>query len=111
MGPIWRAKEAEEELKAQENIVADVERLTSAGIPLVIYHVSFIVNSAGGVEPRIIFLNISSKTIKYTTFNLKAFNAVGDPANGRISDNANNIGIKLVGPIRPRKIGTYDFEN
>ena len=42
------------------------------------------VNSAGGASVRIVGKNLSKKTIKYISYTVKAYNAVGDSVKGEI---------------------------
>lgn len=75
--------------------------------------VYFSVNSANGVTPTICFRNNSNKTIKYVTFTLVPFNAVGDRVSCTIRGYS-SVEARLVGPIAPTSfnsssaIGTFD---
>lgn len=62
--------------------------------------VYFTVNSADGVTPTICFRNNSGKTIKYVTFTMVPFNAVGDRASCTIRGYS-SVQARLVGPIEP----------
>ncbi|MDA0685004.1 MAG: hypothetical protein O3A57_11390 [Bacteroidetes bacterium] len=96
------------ELVLEEQRQADfLLEMIGKGIPLMLESVSFTVNSAGGVEPRIIFTNISTKTFKYVTITLQAFNAVADPARGRFNG-SNEFSLSLVGPIEPSSSTLYN---
>lgn len=57
-------------------------------------------NSAGGVDLNIIWTNESSKIIKYITFQVTPYNAVGDPQSSEIGDTSSFRG-KLTGPMNP----------
>jgi hypothetical protein len=57
-------------------------------------------NFAGGVDLHIIWTNKSSKTIKYVTFQVVPYNAVGDPQSSEIGGTS-SFGGKVTGPINP----------
>lgn len=60
-------------------------------------------NSADGVDWRVSFDNLSSKTIKYITFSAQAFNPVGDA----VSDDITGRSIRrceLTGPIEAKRL-------
>ena len=54
--------------------------------------------------------NIGDKTIKYITFEMSAFNGVGDPARGEHSG-VSSLRRKGVGPIVPGEVAEYNFDN
>lgn len=55
-------------------------------------------NSADGVDCSVDFSNISEKTIKYITFTVEPYNAVGDMVEDEIR-NSSITNLKLTGPI------------
>ena len=57
-------------------------------------------NSAGGVDAHVVWQNKSSKTIKYITFELEPYNAVGDVVCCTIRGRSAARG-KVTGPIKP----------
>jgi hypothetical protein len=63
-------------------------------------------NSAGGVDFNIIWQNRSNKTIKYATFKVEPYNAVGDIVNCTIRNTSTFSG-KVTGPIKSNKWNGY----
>lgn len=57
-------------------------------------------NSAGGVDLHIVWQNTSSKTVKYATFTVEPYNAVGDVVSCSIRDHSQFSG-QVTGPVRP----------
>lgn len=57
-------------------------------------------NSAGGVDLHIVWQNTSSKTVKYASFTVEAYNAVGDPVSCTIRDYSEFSG-RVTGPVPP----------
>ena len=89
-----------------------LDKLRAQGIPIIIERFRHPVNSAGGVEPVITLSNISDKEIKYIHVSGKVFNPVGDPARNEHGDRTNELKIRLVGPVPPRKPNvTYSYED
>ena len=64
--------------------------------------VYFTVDAFDGVSPTICFRNNSNKTIKYVTFTIVPFNAVGDRASCTITGRS-AVSTRVVGPIAPTK--------
>ena len=62
-------------------------------------------NSAGGVDLNVIWKNNTQKTIKYCSFIVNPYNAVGDivPCDIR----GYNLGFKVTGPIKAGKVDGY----
>lgn len=72
-----------------------------AGKKLLIEDLSVSVNSAGGAEPWIVWEYLQDdKTIKYITFNVVPYNAVGDVQASRI-DGKTSARLLETGPIKP----------
>ncbi|MBR2190895.1 MAG: Ig-like domain-containing protein, partial [Eubacterium sp.] len=67
----------------------------------------YIINYVNGVEPWFTFKNNTSKTIKYITTTLYAYNRVGDPAKCEITG-VNHATLKFVGPIKKHKSRYYE---
>lgn len=65
-------------------------------------------NSAGGVDLHIIFRNNSAKSIKYITFEVIPYNAVGDAQYCEIRDYSNYRG-QVTGPINPGATYGYGY--
>lgn len=65
-------------------------------------------NSAGGVGPTIIWRNDSGATIKYITFTVVPYNAVGDIVSCTISGET-VVKLKVTGPIETFNIANIDF--
>jgi hypothetical protein len=63
-------------------------------------------NSSGGVDFNIIWQNRSNKTIKYATFKVEPYNAVGDIVNCTIRNTSTFSG-KVTGPIKDNKWNGY----
>ncbi len=63
-------------------------------------------NSAGGVDVYLNFKNISDKTVKYASFTLVPYNAVGDMVKSEIGGDTYKK-IQLTGPIKPGATGGY----
>ena len=63
----------------------------------------FNTNSVGGVSPSIYFCNNSSKTIKYITWYMTPYNAVGDAVRCTVS-NRSQVQGRTTGPIAPLEI-------
>ena len=63
----------------------------------------FKMNSVGGVSPSIYFCNNSSKVIKYITWYMTPYNAVGDAVRCTVS-NRSQVQGKTTGPIAPLEI-------
>ncbi len=57
-------------------------------------------NSAGGVDVHITFINKSDKTIKYVTFGVAPYNAVGDRVSSEIGDRS-FARLETTGPYKP----------
>jgi hypothetical protein len=57
-------------------------------------------NSASGVDLHIVWQNASSKTVKYASFTVEAYNAVGDPVSCTIRDYSEFSG-RVTGPVPP----------
>lgn len=57
-------------------------------------------NSAGGVDLHILWQNTSSKTVKYASFTVEAYNAVGDVVSCTIRDYSQFSG-RVTGPVPP----------
>jgi hypothetical protein len=57
-------------------------------------------NSASGVDLHIVWQNTSSKTVKYASFTVQAYNAVGDPVSCTIRDYSEFSG-RITGPVPP----------
>lgn len=55
-------------------------------------------NSAEGVDLHIVWTNESSKTIKYVSFKVTPYNAVGDPVSSEIGDSS-DFKAEVTGPI------------
>jgi hypothetical protein len=60
-------------------------------------------NSAGGVDLHIVWQNTSSKTVKYATFTVQPYNAVGDVVSCSIRDYSEFSG-QVTGPVRPGRV-------
>lgn len=60
-------------------------------------------NSAGGVDVSISFRNLSEQAIKYITFSVTPYNAVGDQVTSEIG-NRSVVPLKATGPIGPAVI-------
>lgn len=69
------------------------------GAPIFIGARSVGVNSAGGADVRMMFRNISGKTIKYLNFTVQTYNAVGDIVYGDISGNSTRR-LSYTGPLK-----------
>lgn len=63
------------------------------------------INSVGGVEPSIYWRNDSGKTIKYITFTVVPYNAVGDQVSCSITGRS-TMDLEITGPIE-----TFNNEN
>ena len=103
------AKEIEEGRRRDEERATWEANLVEAGIPLIIHGLSFNVNSAGGVEPRIDVENISERRLKYVTLEVVGVNPVGDPVTGTVSGKQSHA-LPLVGPIEPGERSFYSYE-
>lgn len=57
-------------------------------------------NSAGGVDAHVVWQNTSNKTIKYVSFELEPYNAVGDVVECTIRGRSASRG-RVTGPIKP----------
>jgi hypothetical protein len=102
-------KRREEQATARKDSLlrARLERAVTEGVPIAITALAFGVNSAGGVEPVISLVNVSSKSIKYVNVTAVPFNSVGDPV--RPEYKTLPIQARLVGPIDVGRSATYDF--
>lgn len=68
-------------------------------------------NSADGVDWAVRFENISSKSLKYVRFRVRAYNRVGDPVRDDISGSSSK-GFRITGPIGPSSTNnTVTFDN
>lgn len=65
-------------------------------------------NSAGGVDAHIIWKNISTKTIKYITFECVPFNRVDDVVSCEIRGESIQR-LQVVGPIKPGQTYGYGY--
>lgn len=65
-------------------------------------------NSAGGVDLSIVFKNMSSKTIKYVSFEVVPYNAVGDAVECTIRHRP-SFGGRVTGPIQPKQVYGEDM--
>lgn len=63
-------------------------------------------NSAGGVDFKIIWQNKSNKTVKYATFEVVPYNAVGDVVECSIRNSSTFRG-QVTGPIKKNKWNGY----
>lgn len=63
-------------------------------------------NSAGGVSIKGVFVNNSSKSIKYISLYFTPYNQVGDAVGCNIK-NVSEYGLKCTGPVAPNQ--SYDF--
>lgn len=67
-------------------------------------------NGIGGLEPYFSYMNTNKKTIKYLTFYVSFYNAVGDICRNEI--NGNTLAVcKCVGPIKFGEKASYSWEN
>lgn len=95
----------EEQRKKQE----EAERLKQLeeDLPNILRFVSMHnikIDSAGGAVVKIYFNNSSKKTIKYISFNVTPYNAVGDVQRDSISGESTRW-LKKTGPIEPMEKG------
>lgn len=67
-------------------------------------------NSAGGVSVRGVFVNNSSKSIKYITLYFTPYNQVGDAVGCSIK-NVSEYGLKCTGPVEPNQFHVFFGEN
>ena len=96
-------EQREAEIKALEATLAE------RGVVGYIQELSFETNSAGGIEPAIEVKNLSGERIKYTRVKIAPFNSVGDPAVN--STGGQMMDLNMIGPIPPRAVGTYSYED
>lgn len=93
-------KPYDESLYSQEEIkkfrLKNYKRSTDK--PIEITEVLYLINSAGGVSPVILWNNNTGKTIKYITFYMTPYNAVDDPINDEVTGK-NTFACKVTGPI------------
>ncbi len=101
---------AAERAESAQLLAEKISKVKELGIPLVINSVTFLVNSAGGVEPRITITNLSDQDLKYVTIKLAAYNPVFDPAPDKYGTD-NIMSLKLVGPFKSRETSIYDYGN
>ncbi|MDT0617361.1 hypothetical protein RM531_02640 [Salinisphaera sp. P385] len=101
-GTSWVMSLSEPYLIGESNVeMVDDTEPRSGERPLITSIVSSIPDSSGGVDLIVMMKNPqNSKAIKYLSFDLTSYNAVGDPVSGRIGD-ADRFGLKLTGPIKP----------
>lgn len=67
-------------------------------------------NSAGGVSVKGVFVNNSSKTIKYISLYFTPYNQVGDAVGCSIK-NVSEYGLRCTGPVEPNKAHEFFGEN
>lgn len=78
---------------------------------LEIFHVAYSENSVGGISPIICWRNGTGKTIKYITFDMVPYNAVGDKQACEIAGYSNFSG-RITGPIESEgEVGDYISNN
>lgn len=79
----------------------EVSQAKKTGAPVLVTGIqTFPPNSAGGVSVRVHYVNISDSTLKYVSFELLPFNAVGDVQASEIHGRRVAT-IQDVGPINP----------
>ncbi len=89
-------------LQAQKNSLPIIISKISTNYP----------NSAGGVNFKINFKNISGKTIKYASFGATAYNNVNDEVGCEIAGKRfASVGGRITGPIEPSKIKSATWSN
>lgn len=88
-------KKAKEEAAAKQKAIADAR----SAITVASLYTSA-PNSASGVDLHIVWQNNSSKAIKYISFTVTPYNAVGDPQKCEIRGYSSFRG-KVTGPINP----------
>jgi hypothetical protein len=95
-----RARKAESEAEAARREAARSERDRVRSTVRVRRVWTSRPNSAGGVDLHIVWQNTSSKTVKYASFTVEAYNAVGDPVSCTIRDYSEFSG-RVTGPVPP----------
>lgn len=101
--------ESEEE-RDEQNATAKTRReAVEKGFGLFLKRQRSDINSAGGVDVSFWVENIGTKEIKYVTFYVAPYNAVGDRLKGRISGRS-IFDLKAVGPIVAGQDGPYLFD-
>lgn len=104
--------ELENELKALENGIAEIKKITAKvearGISVVDFKVNDESDVTEGTGLEFSIMNSTKKTIKYIFMTVIGYNAVDDP----VIDNlrGSKMSIKCVGPLEQQKIGRYGFE-
>lgn len=58
----------------------------SSDKPIEVTQILYLINSAGGVSPVLLWTNNTGKTIKYITFYMTPYNAVDDPVTDEITE-------------------------
>lgn len=66
------------------------------------------INSVGGVDVKIAFTNCSDKTIKYITFTVEPYNAVGDKVKCEITKDDTAL-LQVTGPIEAGEGSEYEY--
>lgn len=108
-----REKEIADSIEIREKFVADsiaeIQRIDKIknSIRLTSYYLSS-ANSAGGRDVHFNYQNLSDKTIKYLSFKVSFYNAVGDPAFCEIRDRCTFTG-RDTGPIKPNGYGSDGY--
>ncbi len=104
---IEAAAKAEEERKAAEAAKSDEEKIHS----IIQVHELVVneINSAGGVDVKIAWKNCSDKSIKYITFIVEPYNAVGDKVWCEITGDSSKR-LRVTGPIDPGHDADYFYD-
>lgn len=76
---------------------------------ITIKNVYWINNSAGGVEPRVTFVNNTKETIKYIHFKVQYYNAVGDKVKSDYRS-CSYYDLDITGPIKPGTSESYEWD-
>ena len=92
--------------------IADQQLRAASGEikPIWIVGKSHVINSANGIQIDMNISNLSDKTIKYATFYILPFNAVGDVIVSEI-DGKSLAALTLTGPLDPGEYTTTVWEN
>lgn len=81
----------------------------SSDKPIEVTQILYLINSAGGVSPVLLWTNNTGKTIKYITFYMTPYNAVDDPVTDEITGK-NTFACKETGPIKSNNgLGDYFY--
>jgi len=67
-------------------------------------------NAAGGIDVKLSYINLSSKTIKYIYFDVTAYNDVEDITVSTISNKA-TASLRVIGPIHNEEVKNGQFSN